>query len=227
MAQQRGKSRLAPGKEITDYASYARIKSAFGSDSAIMSEYSRQRSIIRKRLERMEAAGEKDNWLYKTFGNMKEDLPTAVGMDVREAASRLASTSRALSGYGNTTLSEIRRSREEAKKNMIKEAEDAEDESFADAVRDMSDAQYRNMTRIMGMVQRVVGAKNLTSDELRQVAAKIVFNRKDESLLTLAGKALKQMGFDELGNLEKLKAMFTQKGRVRVAWKKAHSKRGK
>ena len=229
MATQRGKSNLAPSTTITDYASYARLKSAFGTDAAIVSEYSRERSILRKRLERMEAAGETDNWLYKTFGNMKEDLPTARGMSAQQAAQMLASTARALGGARSASLSEIRKSRAETKEVLAQQAEDADDEDFADAIRKMTDKQWRKMTKVMGMVQRTVGARNLDSEKVMQEAAKIVLNTKGKtSVLTMAANVIANLGLDDnTGNLEKLGQMFTKTGSTRVSWKKAHAKRGR
>ena len=50
---------LAKGTQLVDYANPSRILRAFDNDmSRIRAEYSRQRSIIRKRIERME---EKEN----------------------------------------------------------------------------------------------------------------------------------------------------------------------
>lgn len=229
MATQRGKSNLAPGTTITDYASYARLQSAFGSDAAIVSEYSRERSILRKRLERMEAAGETDNWLYRTFGDMKENLPTAKGMSAREAAQILASTARALGGARNASLSEIRATRKEAREDLAVQAEEAEDFEFASAIRGMTDKQWRKMTKVMGMVQRTVGARNLDSNELMQISAKIVLNAKPKMpILSMAANAIRELGLDDdTANLEKLGAMFTKSGKTRVSWRKAHSKRGK
>lgn len=61
-------ARLAPGTTIIDYASPTRILKAFGNDmKAIRAEASRERSIIRKRLERMKKAGETQNRFYQHY----------------------------------------------------------------------------------------------------------------------------------------------------------------
>lgn len=218
---------------LVDYASPARIRSLFGDDmSKIRSEYSRQRSILRKRMERMEKAGETFNRAFERFGDVKTQLPTIRELTDQQVLEMLSRTAQQIGGGYQGTVSEIRASRKDAQEALKAQAESMGDEDLADALdKPLTPRQYERMQRLMGMIQKMIG-KNYTSDEVRTAALKEVLNGKGkESLLTKASRALESLGFDTDNNGEmlaaKIKEQYTAKGTVRVSWSKAHGKRGK
>lgn len=219
---------------IIDYASPSRIMDLYGGDmKAIRAEYSRERSIVRKRVERMEAAGETSNITFQKFGNVKEQLPTVKELSDSEVLDMLGEMARQIGGgYKSTTLSQIQESRKDWQETMRQQAEDMGDEDLAEALnKPLTPKQFDNLRRMMGMIQKVVG-KQQTSDTVLQAALKqILKGGKKESLLTKAARALDELGIDETPDggdaLEVIKSQYTAKGTNRVSWQKAHGKRGK
>lgn len=233
MAKRQGAT-LARGTTFLDYASPAKILAAFENDMRkIRAEYSRQRSIIRKRVERMEKAGEIYNPYYERYGRNRDlALPTVKNLSDADLLLMLSSTARGISGGYQATVSEIRESRADTLGALKAQAEAAGDEDLAEALsKGLSAKQLSQVGRIMGMIKRVVG-KTEDSDTVRQFAMRVVLGkRKGESLLSMAARTMDLLGVgdDEEGspsNLEALKERYTTKGTVRVSWKKAHSKRG-
>ena len=223
----RGKSHLAPDTTIMDYVSPARIREAFGSEAAIRAEYSRQRSIIRKRIERMQQAGETSNWVYNQFGNLTESMPTARDLSTDDMMKIMSASARVLSGGYNATMREIRASRQSAQEALAAQAEENGDDETADYLRNkMTNAQWRRITQIVGMLQGIMGKKAQDSNELFFAATDVVMNNRGErSLLTLVSTTISEFALD--ADINEVAEKFTSKGRVRMSWKKAHSKRGK
>lgn len=229
MARRNTGARLPEGTFLTDYSSPERVRKTLGSDSAIQAEYSRQRSIIRKRIERMAAAGEVYNRLFKTFGNLAEDLPVVKNLTTEQMAKLLGATSRALAGGYQNTLKAIRAARKEAVSVMRQRAEEEDDTELAAALsKEPSPAQMARIHTIMGMVQRTLGRKMVDSNELLEDATKMVMTSKSKtSLLTLASQVMAAQGYDDMDDLMAMKDRFTARGTTRVSWAKAHKARGK
>ena len=218
---------------LVDYSSASRIMSLYGNDmAAIRAEYSRQRSIVRKRVERMAAAGETTNITFKKFGNVHEQLPTVRSLSDAQVLEMLTRTSRQLAGGYKATLSEIRQGRRDLQETIRQQAEDAGDEDLAQALdKPLTPSQWEKVVRLMGMVQKVNG-KTWSSDIVLQSAMKVVLEgKRKESLLTKAARLLSDLGIDEDPSgkdaLESVKEQFTAKGTTRVSWAKAHGKRGR
>jgi len=229
MARRNTGARLPEGTFLTDFASVERVRAALGSDAAIQAEYSRQRSIIRKRVERMAAAGETYNRLFKTFGNMEQALPTVKNLTTEQMAKLLGATSRAIAGGYQNTMRSIRESRKSTANALRKQAEAAGDTALAEALtKDPTPAQMEKIHRLMGMVERTLGKKLVDTNELLEDATRIVMTSKSKtSLLTMASQLMANQGFDEMEDLAALKDRFTARGTVRVSWSRAHGKRGK
>lgn len=229
MARRNTGARLPEGTFLTDYSSPERVRQTLGSDSAIQAEYSRQRSIIRKRVERMAAAGEVYNRLYKTFGNLVEDLPAVKNLTTEQMAKLLGATSRAIAGGYQNTLRDIKAARSEAVSVMRQRAEQENDTELVEALsKEPTPAQMARIHTIMGMVQRTLGRKMVDSNELQEDATKIVMTSKSKtSLLTLASQVMAAQGYDDMDDLMAMKDRFTARGTTRVSWAKAHKARGK
>ena len=229
MARRNTGARLPEGTFLTDFSSPERVRQTLGSAAAIQAEYSRQRSIIRKRVERMAAAGEVYNRLYKTFGNLAEDLPAVKNLTTEQMAKLLGATSRAIAGGYQNTLKEIRSARKEAVSVMRQRAEEEDDSELAAALsKEPTPAQMARIHTIMGMVQRTLGRKMVDSNELLEDATKMVMTSKSKtSLLTLASQVMAAQGYDDMDDLMAMKDHFTAKGTTRVSWAKAHKARGK
>lgn len=223
---QRPKSRLPKGTGVENFSSPTKIMKTLGTEKAIREEYSRQRSIIRKRIERLRAAGETDNWMYKTFGHMDRDLPSSRGLSTQTMMKLMAPMSRALSGGYKSDLTSIRAARKEYQSDLADQAEEAGDEDTAAAIRNMSSAQFGKAMRIVGMIQRVTG-KGLTSDELVEAAVEMVATSKGKkmSLFSMASEVINKLGLDsddDTDVISKMGAMFTAKGTIRASWKREH-----
>ena len=228
MARRKGAS-LPAGLSITDFASPARVLNALGSPATIRAEYSRQRSIIRKRVERMAAAGETANKFYNLFGNIQKDLPRVKDLTIEQMSKLLASTSRAIAGGYQATLTEVRATRRDITAALRMEAELGGDTALAAALeKDPTPQQMERINRLMGMIQKTVGRKTMDSNELRQSATLAVMTSKSKtSLLRLGGQIMQRMGLDDADNLEGLKDRFTAAGTTRVAWSRVHGSRGR
>ena len=226
MAAKRTKSRLAPGTSITDYASASRIRSAFGSEKAIREEYSRQRSIIRKRIERMSAAGETSNWLYNTFGDLQTAMPSSKGLSTETMMQIMASSSRALSGAYQSTLTDVVASRKDTIEAMKTAAEEAGDDEFAALLdRGVSAAQWKRVTTAMGMIQRITGRNIDSETTMRSITEAVLTSKSKRSVLSIASQVINDLGLGDVDAIEKLSERFTASGSTRVSWSKAHKQR--
>lgn len=221
---------LKSGTTLTDYASGSRIEKAFGgSMKDIRAEYSRQRSIIRKRVERMESAGETYNKFYGIFGD-RSVIPSAKGLTDAQVLKHLSMTAQAIGGGYVSTVSEIRERREELRERMLEQAEEYGDEELAEALKKpLTPRQYGRIGRVMGMIRHAIG-QYVGSDEVFQEATKVVLQDDGKtSLLTLANKVMNNTMGEENVTVEQLSAMkerYTAKGTTRVSYAKAHRKRG-
>ena len=220
---------LATGTTLPDYASQERIQRAFGGDmAAIRREYSRQRSIIRKRVERLEAAGETYNQYYKKYANLDEVLPSARGLSDQELMQAMARSAHGIGAGMQSTVSEIRAAREEQIEGLRAEAESMGDEDLAEALeKGLSAKQLDNVNRLMGMIQKVVGRHD-NSDTVRQEATKAVLSGdRKESLLAKAARVINDLGLGSNSQdaLADLKQVYTVRGTVRVSYKRSHGRR--
>lgn len=220
------KSNLKPGLSVVDYSSYNALFTVLGSEQAIRNEYSRMRSIIRKRVERMAAAGETHNWVYRNFGDMPQQLPSAIGKSTKELAQIMAAQARVLSGGYQSTVREIRQSRKQAIRDIAKEAKEAGDIGFAEMIKKITPQQYERAKRLMGMMQSAIGKAYQSSEEVWQDALKVSLSTNSKSnLLTEANKLLADYGLDDVETLSSMKSRFTAKGTTRQSWKRANSGR--
>ena len=225
--QSKNSARLAPGTTIVDYSSPGRIRAAFGSEKAIREEYSRLRSITRKRVERLEKAGETHNWLYRTFGDLKTALPSSRGLSTGEMMTRMAAAARAVGGGYQSTLREIKEARREQASALAVEAEESGDTELAELLRkNPTSAQWDRINRVMGMIRKTVG-KSISSDDVQMAAIKEVLSSKSKrSLLSIAASVINDLDMGDENSLEALKAQFTTKGTTRISWKQSHGKKG-
>ena len=214
-----------------DYASPARILKAFGNDMAeIRKEYSRQRSIIRKRVERMAEAGMTRNATFERFGDVKTQLPTVKSLSDRQLLEMLSSTAHEIgAGYQTSTVSGIRASRQARVNRLKAEADQEDDEETEDYLdRPITDRQWDRINRTLGMIQRVMGYYNEGSSELvmKYVLEK---GKSKRSLVDIAMDVMKEIGVDmeEMDMKSTLSEKYTREGKVKASFKKAHQKRGK
>lgn len=229
MATSRRGATLAPGTTLPDYSSQERIKRAFNDDmAAIRREYSRQRSIIRKRVERLEAAGETHNVFYNKYSKLDKVLPSARGLSDQELMQAMARSAHGIGAGMLSTVSEVRASREEQIGGLKAEADYYDDAELVERLeKGISAAQLEQMQRIMGMIQKVVGAID-DSNRLRQEATKtVLFGDERLSILSKAAQVINNLGLGDENEdaIAELKKIYTLKGTVRVSYKKAHSKR--
>ena len=218
---------------VTDYASPSRILSLFNHDmKAVRAEYSRQRSIIRKRVERMEAAGEISSSFYQNFG--KNRLKPVKELSDREILMQLTRTASALAGGRKSSLQQIRDARKAAQADLLMEAKKAGDTELAKMLeKPMTDKQYRDALTIMHLVYTV--ASEAYDHSAWRESVKLVLNKKKgDTLLSMAASILSSMDFDEdeegqggMKAMEELKSRFTSRGKTRVSWSKAHGRRGR
>lgn len=222
----RSKSRLATGLTIIDYSTPAKIYASFGTERAIRQEYTRQRDIMRKRVYRLESAGERDNWVYNVFGDFKSAMPEAKTLSTDEMMHILAASSRVLSGAYQSTLRDIKASRQEQVEAMRAEAEAEGDEETAEALaKGLSSSQFAKLNRVTGMIERIVGRNIDTKEVRRNIVNTIVQAGSKRSLLSIAAQVINELVLGDDDSLEKLGAQFTAKGTTRVSWAKAHSNR--
>ena len=215
-----------------DYSTPERIRNLYDNDmSEIRKEASRVRSIIRKRVERMEAAGEVHNRTFEMFGDIrKHSIRDMSDADVLDFMGRMA---RNVAGGYQSTLSQIQQSQRDWQETLRSEAEENGDDELAKALsKRITPAQWEKIKRTMGMVQKVVG-KQYDSNTILEKALKIILGkgRNNESLLTKATRVIQSLGLDDdsdgISRLEAMKSQYTAKGTIRVSWAKAHGKRGK
>lgn len=233
MAQRRG-AKLEKGT-LVDYASASRIMKLFEGDmKAIRAEYSRQRSIIRKRVERMAAAGETHNITFGKFGNVRNQLPTVRSLTDAQVLEMLQATAGQIaSGYRTATLSGIKMSRIDWQKQAAHDAKAAGDTETAEKLtaRDLSAAQWDRIGRLMGMVTKVTANLSVGSDEVyTSVIQEVVGGGYEPNLFKTAQTIFDildiQEDKDDKLAMESVKEKYTAKGTVRVSWKKARQKRG-
>ena len=251
MARRSG-AKLATGTSVVDYRSPASIVSTFAKqlipgvdsqtilqhlrqnpadqkrvDTAIRAEYSRQRSILRKRVERMEAAGETANQFFSRFGDIKKSMPTAKGLSTQEMMQRMAAMSRAIGGGYQATLTEVKASRKSAMERVRQEAEDAGDDVTADFLsKELTPKQAEKVNRVWAIVRAVMGkslGKAIGSGGLDVKIHETVIEG-GQSVLAMGAQVLSDYDAD-IADLETIKERFTQTGKTRVAWAKAHRKR--
>ena len=234
MAQRRG-AKLEKGS-LTDYASPARIMALFEGDmKAIRAAYSRHRSIIRKRVERMAAAGETHNITFGKFGNVRTQLPTVNSLTDAQVLEMLSATAGQIGGgYRSATLSGIKMSRIDWQREAARDAREAGDLETASKLtkRDMSASQWDRVGRLMGMVKKVTGAFSPGSGEqYSAVIQEVVGSGYQPNLFKLAQSIFDKFGIQEdtEGRLvmESVKEKYTAKGSVRISWQKVHKRRGK
>lgn len=229
MARRNTGARLPDGTFVTDFSSVEKVMETLKTPAAVSKEYSRQRSIIRKRVERLGAAGEVYNRLYETFGNVAESMPDARSLTTEQQAKLLGAMSRAIAGGYQNTLREIRKSRREVLGAVRAQAEKAKDKELADFLsKEPTPAQMSRIYAVADMVRKTIGAKTVGSGELfEKITEMVMVSTSKESLLTMAAQIIANSGMATVENLSNLKARFTKRGTERVAWKKAHKKRGK
>lgn len=235
MARRSNAARLPEGMTLLDFASPAAIMRAFeGDERRIRAEYSRQRSIVRKRVERMAQAGETENFVFRKYGDLKTALPTADQLTTQQMLSILTNTGSTLAGGYQSTLRDIKKRRKTLRKTIEEQQERRGKKSGAGAeggedVDDgsaLTDAQLIKVQKLMGMTQFALG-KAMDSDEVLEKATEIVKKGgKQSNLLKMAAEILAHFDAD-IEDLEGLKQRFTAKGTTRVSWSKAHRKRGK
>lgn len=241
MARRSNAARLPEGTTLLDFATPGAIMRAFeGDERRIRAEYSRQRSIVRKRVERMAAAGETENFVFRKYGDLRSALPTADKLSTRQMLDILTSTASTIGGGYQSTLRDIKQRRQRLRKTIEEQqkgeakaktrrkgkatAEDEEDEGDGGK---LTDAQLRKIQKLMGMTQFVLGKARDSGELLEMVTDTVRRGGSKRNLLSMAAEILNAYGAAEPEDLEGLKSRFTAKGTTRVAWSKAHGKRGK
>ena len=244
MARRSNAARLPEGTTLLDFATPGAILRAFeGDERRIRAEYSRQRSIVRKRIERMAAAGETENFVYRKYGDLKSALPTADRLSTRQMLDILTSTASTIGGGYQSTLRDIKKRRQRLRKTIEEQEQKgeakvktrgkgkkatAEDESADEGDGGkLSDAQLRKIQKLMGMTQFVLGKARDSGELLEMVTDTVRRGGGKRNLLSMAAEILNAYGAAETEDLEGLKSRFTAKGTTRVSWAKAHGKRGK
>lgn len=226
---------LAKGTQLTDYANPSRIMRAFDGDmSRIRAEYSRQRSIIRKRIERMEAAGEIHNDFYRRFGNMQEAIPSLKGLSNEQVMRAMSGTANALVGGYQTTLKEIRQARQEAFEEFKAQAENAGDKKLVAELnkQGLTSEAYDNIKTLMGYMQNAGVIKFKPSKPVYDAVIKEYYKRKDgESLADVASKVVKKLRLrvsddQRVEIMEKIQRGANTAGGKTVSFDKARKKRG-
>lgn len=228
MAARRQQSRLPQGSTLADFSSPARILAALGNESAIRAEYSRQRSIIRKRVERMAAAGETSNPFYRRFGNLGEALPTAKGMSTQEMMRRMAASARAVSGAYTSTLKGVKEQRREQSRRLAEKARAAGDDETAQYFESgkLTPKQEEKINKIWGVVRAMMGRsipRGLGSGETESIIVETVIQGGKRSVLSMATEVLTRLDAD-VDQLEGAKERFTQTGKTRVSWSRSHGR---
>ena len=242
MARRSNAARLPEGTTLLDFATPGAIMRAFeGDERRIRAEYSRQRSIVRKRIERMAAAGETENFVYRKYGDLKSALPTADRLSTRQMLDILTSTASTIGGGYQSTLRDIKQRRQRLRKTIeeqqkgeakaktrrkVKATAEDEEEDEGDGGK-LTDAQLRKIQKLMGMTQFVLGKARDSGELLEMVTDTVRRGGGKRNLLSMASEILNAYGAAEPEDLEGLKSRFTAKGTMRVSWAKAHGKRGK
>lgn len=243
MARRSNAARLPEGTTLLDFATPGAIMRAFeGDERRIRAEYSRQRSIVRKRVERMAAAGETENFVYRKYGDLKSALPTADRLSTRQMLDILTSTASTIGGGYQSTLRDIKKRRQRLRRTIEEQEQkegakaktrtkgkrttEDESEDEGDGGK-LTDAQLRRIQKLMGMTQFVLGKARDSGELLEMVTDTVRRGGSKRNLLSMASEILNAYGAAEPEDLEGLKSRFTAKGTMRVSWAKAHGKRGK
>lgn len=223
----RRSAKLPQGLTPYDFRTPSSIMSALGTEAAVRAEYSRQRSIIRKRVERMAAAGETSNQFYKRFGNLAQAMPTAKGLSTKEMMSRMAASSRAIGGGYQSTMTAVKQSRKETMERLREQAEEEGDDLTADYLsKPLTPKQAEKVNKLWGIIRAVMGkslGKSIGSGDMeKQIIQMVVAG--GQSVLSMAAAVMSHYDAD-IAELETLKNRFTQTGKTRVAWSKAHGRK--
>lgn len=232
-------ARLKVGTTLADYSSPARVMKAFGGDmKEIRAEYSRLRSILRKRLDRLEAAKEIHNAFYIQYRDRDAMLPSLKNLSDRDVLIAIQSVAHGIGVGYQFTVNEIRKSRESRIETLHAEAEKAGDKEFAELLdKTPTPRQLGQIGRMMNMIKKVIGPLDYSrsgDQKAYQYAMKVYLQNKDTSLLTLSAQVINDLGLvpkevkkEEFDPLAMMKEQFTSTGTTRVSWAKAHGKRGK
>lgn len=227
------KNKLNPTKSLVDYASQDRILKAYDNNmKAIREDASRYRNIIRKRLDRMEAAGETTNPYYNYYKDRETKLGTVRGMSDEEVMRILPTWAAGVSGAYQDTLTAVKQARADLVESWRLYAEEEGDEDLADLLSNPTPEQMAAIGKLMGMITYAVGVKGklLDSATVYQEAMKAVLGNKKGSLLTKAANIINNMGLDDsedASGLSKMKEKYSWQGGVKVSYQKSHKKRGK
>lgn len=224
---------LAKGTQLVDYANPSRILRAFDNDmSRIRAEYSRQRSIIRKRIERMEKAGEIHNDFYRRFGNMQEAIPLLNGLSNEQVMRAMSGTANALVGGYQTTLKEIKEARLTAFEEFKAQAKKEGDKKLLQELetQGLSSQGYQDIRTLMGYLENAGVIKVKPSKSVYTSVIKAYYKKKDnESLMDIASKVVKRLRLDadtKSGMLEKIQQRSNAPGGKSVSFNEARRKRG-
>lgn len=224
---------LAKGTQLVDYANPSRILRAFDGDmSRIRAEYSRQRSIIRKRIERMEKAGEIHNDFYRRFGNMQETIPSLKGLSNEQVMRAMSGTANALVGGYQTTLKEIKEARLTAFEEFKAQAKKEGDKKLLQELetQGLSSQGYQDIRTLMGYLENAGVIKVKPSKSVYTSVIKAYYKKKDnESLMDIASKVVKRLRLDadtKSGMLEKIQQRSNAPGGKSVSFNEARRKRG-
>ena len=175
----------------------------------------------------MAAAGETANPFYQRFGNLGESLPTAKGMSTGEMMRRMAASARAISGSYRSTLEGVKEQRREQSRRLAERAREAGDDETADFFESgsLSPKQEEKVNRVWGIVKAMMGksiGKALGSDETEAMIVDVVRKGK-RTVLSMAAEVISRLD-DDVTKLEGAKERFTQTGKTRVSWSKAHGR---
>ena len=224
---------LAKGTQLVDYANPSRILRAFDNDmSRIRAEYSRQRSIIRKRIERMEKAGEIHNDFYRRFGNMQEAIPSLKGLSNEQVMRAMSGTANALVGGYQTTLKEIKEARLTAFEEFKAQAKKEGDKKLLQELetQGLSSQGYQDIRTLMGYLENAGVIKVKPSKSVYTSVIKAYYKKKEnESLMDIASKVVKRLRLDadtKSGMLEKIQSRSNAPGGKSVSFNEARRKRG-
>lgn len=199
---------------------------------AIRAEHSRLRSIVRKRMERMEKAGETDNESYRRFGDREKQLPRTDTLSDRKVLQMLGKLAQQVGAGYNATLTQVKQSKLDWQQTMKDEVLHSGDEELAESLNDpLTQEQFEQVARIMGMLQSILGRK-YDSTEILVSATKAVLRKERENVTvrTMGIAALKDMGIlEKQPEMKKfVQQNYGYKGRKKEAsYTKSHKKRGK
>ena len=229
MARRSSGARLPEGKLLVDFASPARIRAAYENDErAIRAEYSRQRSIIRKRIERMEAAGETYNRTFQLYGDLKKALPSARGLTTDQMMKLMSGTAAQLGAGYQSTVRDVKAGRRAAQETLRAAAEAMGDDDLSEKLsKDLTPKQYAAVGRVMGMLKAFAPPGTIDTNEMWEATTLEVIKKggSKRSLLAIANDVIGKLDLDV--DISDVADKYTTRGTIRVSWSKAHGKRGK